>query len=125
VAVALAYNPAGAWTWSHGERQHRQGIEFWNTGEIQEASTGITLQYRSTSDSGTIAEYCSCETNYLILPDEEFDITMGKVKEPDPGQEAPDDTSCQELPPAPALDNSALGDFLDDSALEDLDDFPF
>jgi hypothetical protein len=116
VAVALAYNPAGAWTWSHGERQHRQGIEFWNIGEIQEASTGITLQYRSTSDTRTVAEYSSCESNYLILPDEEFDITTGKVKEPDPDQEVPEDTSRQELPST---------SFLGDSNLEDLDDYPF
>jgi hypothetical protein len=73
VAVALAYDPHGAWTWSRGRQEHRQGIEFWSTGEIQEASTGITLLYGNSIDKRTLAEYCSVETNYLILPDEEFD----------------------------------------------------
>jgi len=73
IGVALAYNPAGTWVWSKGRQQYRQGIEFWTTGEIQEASTGITLQYGSSSDPSTPAEYCSMETNYLILPDETFE----------------------------------------------------
>jgi hypothetical protein len=80
VAVGLAYNPAGAWVWTHGRQEHRQGIEFWNTGEIQEVSTGISLQYRNSNGSRD-AEYCSAETNYLILPDEEFDPETRQVKE--------------------------------------------
>ncbi len=28
VVVALAYDPDGAWSWSHGEQQHRIGVEF-------------------------------------------------------------------------------------------------
>ncbi len=78
VVVALAYNPAGVWTWSHGKQEHRQGVEFWNTGEIQEASTGITLQYKGTGDSA--AEYTSATETYLILPDEEFDPEIRQVK---------------------------------------------
>ncbi|GCE32231.1 hypothetical protein KDA_77150 [Dictyobacter alpinus] len=81
IAVALAYNPAGAWTWSHGRREHRQGIEHWNTGEIQECSTGITLQYQSRSKERLLAEYESAHLTYLLLPDEEFDSANSKVKE--------------------------------------------
>ncbi len=80
VAVALAYNPVGAWTWSHSKQEHRQGVEFWNTGEIQEASTGITLQYRGIGDK--TAEYTSVTDTYLIMPDEEFDPKARKVKAP-------------------------------------------
>jgi hypothetical protein len=82
VAVALAYNPTGVWVWNHGRQEHRQGIEFWNTGEVQEASTGITLQYRNI-DPHTSTEYSSVETNYLILPDETFDPQTRHVQEPD------------------------------------------
>lgn len=78
--VGLAYDPAGKWVFSKGESQLRQGVEFWTTGEIQEASTGINLQYRNT-DPHISAEYCSAEENYLILPDEEYDATTGTVKE--------------------------------------------
>jgi hypothetical protein len=61
-------------------REHRQGIEFWTTGEIQEASTGINLLYRNIDES-TVAEYGSVIDNYLILPDEEFDPETRQVKE--------------------------------------------
>ncbi len=80
VAVGIAYDPAGAWTWSRGERQHREGIEFWSHGVLEEASTGIELQYRSI-DARTLAEYSSAETTYLILPDEEFNPQTRQVGE--------------------------------------------
>jgi hypothetical protein len=80
IGVALAYDPDGAWTWSNGEQQLRKGIEYWTTGEIQEASTGITLQYGSTCHARAEAEYYSADTTYLILPDEEFDHSTGTVK---------------------------------------------
>lgn len=80
-AVALAYDPAGKWVWSKGRQQLRAGIEFWTTGEIQEASTGINLLYKSM-DSYTSAEYCSAHEVYLILPDEEYDPDTKQVKEP-------------------------------------------
>lgn len=47
VAVALAYDPAGVWVWQHGEQQHRAGVEVWSSGYIEEASTGIMLQYHA------------------------------------------------------------------------------
>ncbi len=101
VAVALAYDPRGAWTWSRGRQEYRQGIEYWNTGELQEAPTGITLQYGSSTDQCASAEYCSAETTYLILPDEEFDPQTRQVKEP--GRDS------QPLSPV-SLDDSALGE---------------
>src|SRR5579871_4111135 len=73
VAVGIAYDPNGAWVWSSGKRQYRQGIELWNTGELQEASTGINLLYKNVQQY-TVAEYMSLIDNYLILPDEEFDV---------------------------------------------------
>lgn len=79
-AVALAYNPAGVWVWSHGRQEHRQGIEFWTTGEIQEASTEISLLYQNI-DGKTLAEYSSVVDTYIILPDEEFDPRTRQVKE--------------------------------------------
>jgi len=101
MAVGLIFDPKGAWVWSHGKQEHRQGIEFWNTGEIQEASTGIYLLYPQN------AEYRSAETNYLILPDEEFDEETGQVKEP------------SDFVPMPAQETVA------EDSLGDLDDHPF
>lgn len=81
VAVALAYDPAGKGVWSHGRLEHRQGLEFWSTGEIQEATSGINLLYQSATER-VLAEYASAETTYLILPDEEYDPATKQVKEP-------------------------------------------
>jgi hypothetical protein len=106
IGVALAYNPDGVWTWSRGRQEYRNGIEYWSTGELQEASTGITLDYGNI-DHGT-AEYCSAETNYLILPDEQFDRTTRTAKRLDPVEDAGSQF--------PADDEDLLGD---------LDDFPF
>lgn len=92
-AVALAYNPQGSWVWSKGRQEHRQGIEYWSTGELQEASTGITLQYGNSANSHALAEYCSAETNYLILPDEIYDST-----------------TCQAVKYEPASSDDSLGD---------------
>lgn len=102
IAVGLAYNPKGAWVWSHGRHEHRAGIEFWNTGEIQEASTGINLLCPRN------AEYRSVDTNYLILPDEEFDEETRQVKEP--SQHAISSPTGQEIT---------------EDGLGDLDDHPF
>lgn len=113
IAVALSYDPRGAWTWSKGQSQHRQGIEFWTSGEIQEASTGISLQYRS-SDRRIMAEYCSAETNYIILPDEEFDVATGKVKEPEVSTEEPSTNDDVMEKPEPF-----------DAFIDDLDDHLF
>lgn len=110
VIVGLAYNPDGAWVWSHGRREHRQGIEFRSSGEIQEASTGISLLYRNSA--GTTAEYCSVETNYLILPDEEFDPATAKEKE---------SGLYEVLIPERVTTNSVSRDF----DLGDLDEHPF
>jgi hypothetical protein len=79
IAVGLAYDPHGAWVWSHGRREHRQGIAFWSSGEIQEASTGLHLLYRHF-DCRSQAEYSSANETYLILPDEEFDPATKHVK---------------------------------------------
>jgi hypothetical protein len=57
-----------------------------------------------------LAEYCSCETNYLILPDETYDPATGKVKEP----------GRYHQPIEPIPDN-----FLSDDALGDLDEASF
>lgn len=105
IVVGLAYNPDGAWVWSHGRQEHRAGIEFWSSGEIQEASTGINLLCPRN------AEYRSVETNYLILPDEEFDEETKQVKEP------------SDFVPMPkeALISSNYGE----DTLGDLDDHPF
>jgi hypothetical protein len=104
IAVGLAYDPKGAWVWSHGRREHREGIEFWSSGEIQEASTSINLLCPRN------AEYRSCETNYLILPDEEFDEATGRVKEP--SQHIPMPKEAVVLP-------------YGDDSLGNLDDHPF
>jgi hypothetical protein len=112
VAVGLAYNPEGAWTWSHGRREHRQGIEYWSFGELQEASTGITLQYRNSVDPRTLAEYCSAETNYLILPNEEFDSQTRQVKKEDQDRDKQVD----------GLSIESTGDSLGSS---ELDEHPF
>lgn len=73
-AVGLPYDPAGYWSWSHGQRQHRDYIEFWNTGEIQ--MEHITLQWGPRN-----AEYRSINETYLIQPWEEFDAEKRQVKE--------------------------------------------
>lgn len=107
VAVALAYDPGDAWTWSKGRQEYRQGIAYWSTGELQEASTGITLQYRSSSDQWTLAEYCSAETTSIILPDEEYDPKTHQVK-------------------APGMYHQPLETAnYDDTALGDIDEHPF
>lgn len=72
LGVALAYNPDGKWVYSRGKQQLRQGIEFWSSGEIQEATTGITLLYQGMEER-TVTEYCSVDQTYLILPDETFE----------------------------------------------------
>lgn len=123
IAVGLAYDPRGAWPWCKGRQEYRHGIEYWSTGELQEASTGITLQYGNASDPHALAEYCSCETNYLILPDEEYDPETGLVKEP-----GMYDQALEPVPDEPG--DSGLGNgndfpFADTGNLEDLDDFPF
>lgn len=69
VAVALAYDPAGTWSWSHGEEQHRVGVEFWSSGYLEEASTGLMLQYGAVT--GGSPEYVSVTETYLVLPDED------------------------------------------------------
>jgi hypothetical protein len=107
IAVGLAYNPAGAWTWSHGRKEYRHGVEYWNTGELQEASTGITLRYENSVTPRTLAEYCSAEKNYLILPDEEIDPTTFKIREP----------SVTTQPEEPITWSQ--------ETLDDLDDHPF
>jgi hypothetical protein len=80
-AVGFPFNPNGTWVWSKGRQEYRHGVEYWSTGELQEASTGITLRYGNSADTSTLAEYCSAHTNYLILPDEEYDATSDQVKE--------------------------------------------
>ena len=82
VAVALAYDPAGAWSWSHGEQQHRVGVEFWNHGYIEEASTGIMLQYGNVA--GSAPELSSVVDTYIVLPDEDFDAEIRQVVEHEP-----------------------------------------
>ena len=82
LAVALAYDPAGYWSWSRGQRQHRSGIEFWNSGEIQ--MEHITLEWGPRS-----AECHSVETTYLICPWEEFDTKTMQVKVEDSKEEQP------------------------------------
>jgi len=106
IAVAIAHNPAGAWVWSHGRREHRQGVEYWSLGELQEASTGITLRYGNSREPRTLAEYCSADSNYLILPDEEFDPATSNIKEPS--------MYDQSVEPEPVL-VSELGDLDDHS----------
>lgn len=69
VPVALAYDRAGAWSWSHGEEQHRIGVEFWSSGYLEEASTGLMLQYGAVT--GGSPEYASVTETYLVLPDED------------------------------------------------------
>jgi|SRR6266581_7893656 len=107
IAVGLAYNPAGAWTWSHGRKEYRHGVEYWNTGELQEASTGITLRYENSVTPRTLAEYCSADKNYLILPDEDIDPATFQIREPG--------AYTQPLEPTP----------WNSDHLDDLDDHPF
>jgi hypothetical protein len=82
VAVALAYDPDGAWSWSQGEQQHRVGVEFWNHGYIEEASTGIMLQYGAVT--GGPPEYASVIDTYIVLPDEDFDTQARRAVEHEP-----------------------------------------
>lgn len=79
-AVGIAYKPDGCWNWSKGKKQFRQGIEYWSSGELQEAATGITLLYQSWEKGNATAEYCSADTVYLICPDEEFDVATMQAK---------------------------------------------
>ncbi|MBV9469599.1 MAG: hypothetical protein JOZ57_10190 [Abitibacteriaceae bacterium] len=72
--VGLEHNPEGYWSWSHGRREHRGAVEFWNTGEIQ--MEHLTLQYGPRN-----AEYCSVEETYLLMPDEDFDQEAHRVVE--------------------------------------------
>lgn len=83
VAVALAYDPEGEWSWSHGEQQHRVGVEFWSHGYIEEASTGIMLHYGNVA--GSAPEFSSVVDNYIVLPDEDFDAEIRQVVEGEPG----------------------------------------
>lgn len=78
IAVGIAYDPAGATIWSSGNKcfEHKTGLEYWNSGEIQEPSTGINLQLGPRS-----AECYSVEETYLILPDEEYDSATRQVGE--------------------------------------------
>ena len=80
IAVGIAYDPAGATVWSSGNKrfEHKTGLEYWNSGEIQEPSTGINLRWGPRS-----AECYSVEETFLILPDEEYDPPTRQVKEPE------------------------------------------
>lgn len=104
VAVALAYDPAGSWSYSHGEQQHRVGVEFWSNGYIEEASTGIMLQYGAvTGETPTLA---SVTDTYLVLPDEDFDIQMRQVVE-----QNPDETNDDQLPESDLLSDEDTNPF--------------
>lgn len=87
LAVGLPYDPEGYWSWSHGRREHRSAVEFWNTGpagsyEIQ--MEHITLQWGPRN-----VEYQSVEDTYLIQPWEEFDANTRQVKpEPEESEQA-------------------------------------
>ncbi|EFH82700.1 hypothetical protein [Ktedonobacter racemifer] len=94
----------------------KQGVEFWSYGEIQEASTGINLLYKSMN-SNIMAEYCSAHETYLILPDEEYDATTGTVKEA--GQ------YTYTVVPTPEDDSLDLPSNPFESDLEELGDHPF
>lgn len=83
VAVALAYDPAGVWSWSRGEQQHRTGVEFWSHGYLEEASTSLMLQYGAAT--GGSPEYASVIETYLVLPDEDFDAQTRQVREGEQG----------------------------------------
>jgi hypothetical protein len=93
VAVGIPYNPEGSWGWSHGQRQHREGLEFWNLGELQVPATGMTLQYRDKTGE-SIGEYASVTDTYFIMPDEEFDKNTGQAKEqPEEEEDIPEHTN--------------------------------
>ncbi|HEU5375557.1 MAG TPA: hypothetical protein VFV38_08975 [Ktedonobacteraceae bacterium] len=89
VAVGLPDNPDGYWSWSHGERQHRAAIEFWNTGDIQMEHLNLRFGPRP-------AEYNSAHETYLLDYDEDFDETTRRVKPEEPIEEA-------ERQPAPTI----------------------
>jgi hypothetical protein len=74
ILVGLAHDPAGYWSISHGQRQHRAPFELWNSGEIQ--MEHITLQW-----GPRMAECYSVEETYLIEPDEEYESAKKQVKE--------------------------------------------
>jgi hypothetical protein len=59
VAVALAYDPVGAW------------------------SSGIMLQYGAVT--GGPPEYASVIDTYIVLPDEDFDLETRQVVKREPG----------------------------------------
>ncbi len=79
IAVAIAFDPAGSWTWSKGRQEYHCGVAFWNTGEVQEASTGITLDYGNAD--GDSPEFCNVPDNYIILPDEWFNPQTRQIGE--------------------------------------------
>lgn len=106
IGVALAYDPDGTWVWSKGRQEYRHGVQYWSTGELQEASTGLTLLYGNVDNE--VAEYCSAENNYLILPDETFDCVS---------RTATRFAYANEPATFPSID--------DDDPLGDLDAFPF
>ncbi len=84
VAVALAYDSAGTWNWSHGEEQHRVGVEFWSSGYLEEASTGLMLQYGAVT--GGSPEYASVTETYLLLPDEDAPALARQVRKRELGR---------------------------------------
>jgi hypothetical protein len=58
-------------------------VEFWNNGYIEEASTGIILQYGAVT--GGSPELASVIDTYIVLSDEDFDPQMRQVVEWEPG----------------------------------------
>lgn len=106
VAVALAYDPDGAWSWSQGEQQHRVGVEIWNHGYIEEASTGIMLRYSNVA--GSAPELSSVVDTYIVLPDEDFDTQTRQVVEHEP------DMSESQLSESALVSNEARDPFLPD-----------
>lgn len=107
LAVGLAYDPAGYWSWSHGQRQHRSPVEIWNSGEIQ--MEHLTLEWGPRN-----AECYGIEETYLIQPWEEFDRQARKVKEQEEEEKA--------APVASASPGATAGDDFD--PFLDSDDLP-
>lgn len=118
IAVGIAYHPEGCWKWRGGHQEKVQGLQFWSSGEIQEPYTDINLIYKPIHDRWVVAEYCSADDTYLILPDEEFDRETRAVK---PQQEIKEE-EAQEEGRAPQQEYTS---FLDDDNYDDLDDHPF
>ncbi|GHO77942.1 hypothetical protein KSD_57130 [Ktedonobacter sp. SOSP1-85] len=77
--VGLAYDLAGKWVWNERERQLCTSIEFWNSWELKETSTGLHLRYGNTNALMANLD-CSAEENYILLPDEDYDTTTNTVK---------------------------------------------